>query len=78
MNNGACVLADVRPPTDAGCKVWDWDNQKCLECSARWVFSAGVCVPVDNLCKTWDNKGVCVSCYSGYEVQEGKCVYCEL
>lgn len=36
--NGACVLVDAGYPIDLGCKTWDWERQKCLECSSRWVF----------------------------------------
>ena len=39
LNKGVCVLAKNNEPNDIGCKVWDWDNQKCLQCSQRWFFN---------------------------------------
>lgn len=30
FDQGLCVLADQEGPKDLGCKVWDWDNKKCL------------------------------------------------
>jgi hypothetical protein len=74
LKDGACVLADVKGPTDLGCAKWDWDNQKCLQCSQRWTFNtAGVCTPVNDWCSTWDNYGVCTACYNGYNLNNGKC-----
>ena len=74
-NNSNCVASDQTGPKDLGCKRWDWDNQKCLECSTRWVFGAnGACVPVDNGCATFDGKGVCTACYSGYQILNGQCL----
>ncbi len=74
LANGACVLADQKGPSDLGCKRWDWDNQKCLECSARWTFDTnGVCQPVDNNCASWGTYGECTACYTGYAVNQGKC-----
>ena len=75
LNGAACVRDAVVGPTDLGCKTWDWDNQVCLACSARWVFNAaGVCVPVDDFCSTFDLSGVCTSCYKGYNLSNGSCV----
>ena len=69
------MLAEVKGPSDLGCKKWDWDNQKCLECSARWTLNtAGVCTPVNDWCSTWDNYGVCTACYKGYNLKDGACV----
>ena len=52
--------------------MWDWDAQKCLQCSQRWVFnSQGVCCPVDDYCKEWDRDGSCVACYKGYDLENG-------
>jgi len=75
LQNGKCVLAPIQNPTDAGCATWDWKNQKCLQCSNNWVFnSKGVCVTVSDQCKTFDLNGNCVSCYTGYNLDTGKCV----
>jgi len=75
LNSGACVLSEQVGGNDAGCKKWDWDNQKCLECSARWYFNAnGVCTPVNDYCSAWDNYGVCTACYKGYDLKDGACV----
>ena len=73
--NGACVLAPVQKVADVGCARWDWDSQKCLQCSARFVFNRNsICVPVSDNCNTWDNSGTCTSCYSGYVLDgSGNC-----
>ncbi len=54
LNNGQCNLSTVNisKPIDLGCRTWDWDNQRCLECSTNWVFNAyRVCITVSNQCK---------------------------
>ena len=72
--NGYCALSTQTGPKDLGCKKWDWDNQKCLECSVRWVFgSNGVCTPVDNSCASFNSVGVCTACYKGYNLLNGVC-----
>ena len=73
---GVCILSEVdrRLPMDLGCKTWDWDNQKCLECSHRFVMSDNSCVLVSDDCRTWDDRGLCETCYKGYELQDGICV----
>jgi hypothetical protein len=38
------VVSTLSGPTDLGCSQWDWDSQKCLACSTRWVFGAMVYV----------------------------------
>ena len=78
MKDGQCVFSDSNnaQPADLGCKTWDWDGQKCLECSTNWVFnSKGVCVPVSDQCKTSDASGACSSCYKGYDLVKGQCVF---
>ena len=72
---GQCVVSPIAQPTDLGCKIWDWNKQVCLECSARWTFnSKGVCVPVSDNCNQWDASGACTACYKGYELVKGQCV----
>jgi hypothetical protein len=79
LNSGACVLAELQKPKDFGCKLWDWDHQKCLECSARFVFDAdGYCFQVSNDCASHDASGSCTSCYKGYKLNSGACVLAEL
>ena len=72
--SGKCVLAPLQNVADAGCGVWDWENQVCKQCSARWVFNnQNKCVPINDNCQQWDNNGACTSCYAGYVLQGGKC-----
>ena len=72
---GQCIVSPIAQPTDLGCKIWDWNKQVCLECSARWTFnSKGVCVPVSDNCNQWDASGACTACYKGYELVKGQCV----
>jgi hypothetical protein len=74
LKAGKCEKAATQLPSDAGCGLWDWNNQKCLQCSSNWVFSnKGICVPVSDQCKTFDLSGLCVSCYDGYSLVNGQC-----
>ena len=76
LDNGACVQAPLADPSvsDVGCKVWE--GAVCLECSLRWVFNAqGVCIPVSDICRTWDNNGQCLTCYQGFNLQNGQCEF---
>jgi hypothetical protein len=75
LENGACNLAPISGPSDVGCAKWDWTNQVCLNCSARWVFdSKGKCSPVSSNCQSFNSNGVCTACYQGYAVSNGECV----
>ena len=61
-------------PKDPGCKIWDWDEQICLECSYRWVFiENGTCKQVSDECDGFDGQGNCLSCYKGYWLENGEC-----
>lgn len=75
--NGSCIFAPFNThPSDAGCSLWDWNNQVCLKCANYWYFSSsGVCTLVSTLCKTYDNSnGNCLSCYIGYDLSNGSCI----
>ncbi len=73
--SGKCIEAPLQKVSDLGCGLWNWKDQKCLQCSSNWVFNnKGVCVPVSDQCKTFDLSGSCVSCYDGYNLVGGKCV----
>lgn len=75
LNNGKCTLAPVQQVSDVGCASWNWNKQVCLQCSNNWVFNANkVCVPVSDQCNTFDSNGNCLSCYVGYNLNNGKCV----
>ena len=75
LEDGFCIEDQVIQPSDLGCKNWDWDNQVCLECSARWTFNAdGICLPVDDFCSEHDDGGACTVCYRGYHLEDGFCI----
>lgn len=74
--NGSCLYssANVAATTDPGCRTWE--SGVCLECSLRWVFNAlGFCSPVQDVCRTFDNIGLCLTCYRGYSLINGTCVW---
>ena len=55
LNSGSCVLSpsNTARSSDVGCMKWDWDNNRCLECSSHWVFNNDkICTPVNSDCKT--------------------------
>lgn len=75
--DGKCAFSSSNnaPTSDGGCGKWDWKQQVCLACSSRWAFNANkVCVPVGDFCKTTNDNGACLSCYSGYDLTNGACV----
>ncbi len=44
-------------------------NNNCISCVTRSVLMNGVCMPVSDLCMTFDRRfGFCLSCYPGYEL----------
>lgn len=74
IQDGKCVAKNLINSAGEGCKTWA--NGKCVECSARWVFDSNhVCRSVDDLCRTWSANGQCLTCYGGYVIEAGSCVY---
>jgi len=76
--DGDCVFSasNTAKPADLGCASWNWDSQICLQCSKNWVFNpAGICIPVSDLCNTWTDAGLCTSCYKGYDLANGTCIF---
>lgn len=73
--NGTCTIISLANQANPGCQAWD-GNHNCLKCSVRWYPNAdGVCTPVSDNCRTWDEQtGACLSCYSGYVVDGAQCV----
>lgn len=73
-DNGACVV-NQDFPTDKGCKTWE--GVTCTECSFSYVFNlVGSCISVSDQCKTYnETNGECTSCYHGYSVVNGSCIY---
>lgn len=74
-DSGACVVSAVVAPADKGCKTWK--GVTCTECSFGWVFNlVGTCISVSDQCKTYDAaNGECLTCYNGYSVVNGSCLY---
>lgn len=50
------------------CKTYTPDGYKCVECAYHsYMDKKGICQPVSDYCKTWDEKtGDCTSCFDGY------------
>lgn len=69
INGGAFVVSN-----DAFCK--QFSNGVCSECYYRYYLNSqlGYCVPVNPQCRTWNNQGGCLSCYSGYSISGSQCV----
>jgi hypothetical protein len=45
-------------------------------CSKGWVFNdKNVCVPVSDQCSTYDVNGKCLTCFKGYDLKDGACVF---
>jgi hypothetical protein len=55
----------------------DLEGVTCTECSFGWVFNlVGTCISVSDQCKTYDAaNGECLTCYNGYSVVNGSCLY---
>ena len=77
LSSGKCLIQDltlINPP-DKGCSDYSLKGQFCLKCSIRWYLNSdGVCTPVNDLCKTNDVNGRCLTCYDGYLLNDGTCV----
>lgn len=73
---GGCAVAAQPKVSDVGCNYWDWTKQVCLQCSDRWFMnSQKICTPVSDNCQSWDNiNGACISCYKGYNLNNGVCI----
>lgn len=49
-------------------------NDVCTSCVYRYFLSNGFCLPVSDLCKTFNATfGFCNSCYDGYILSNGAC-----
>lgn len=75
--NGACILTPTlfKPFIDNSlCS--QWNNTVCIKCSDRSYFNtSGFCTAVSDQCATWDSlSGVCLTCYNGYNLNNGQCV----
>lgn len=81
LEKGVCIFSpkNLEAPSDIGCRIWNWDEKKCLECSERWTFNDDdICIPVSEDCKEYDNfTGGCTDCYKGYDLIGSKCVISE-
>lgn len=78
MNNGACIVSPSNNarPSDIGCGRWDWANQICLSCSKDWVFNSNkICTPVSDQCASFNQVGACLTCFRGYDLSNGACIY---
>lgn len=74
LTNDLCTVSPIAAPSDLGCKTWN--ESECVECSSNWVFNIKkVCVAVSDQCKTHDADGNCLTCYLGYAVVNGSCVF---
>ena len=75
LNNGTCVIITPGNMINPGCQQYDGNNN-CLKCSVRFAPNAdGVCIPVSDNCRTWDEaNGNCLSCYAGYVLDQGQCI----
>ena len=80
LANNSCVISSsnnvntTTPSTVQGCKTFK--DGKCQECANYWVLNpSGDCSMVSDLCRTYDNSGNCLTCYVGYEISNGSCVY---
>lgn len=54
LSNGQCLKSPKIEVADVGCRIWDWENQKCLECSHRWFFNNGRCTAIDDYCSSFN------------------------
>ena len=78
LQNGLCVVQEIALK-DLGCARWDWDAQICLSCSPRFFFNLqGICTEINPNCQDFNAQGVCLGCYSGYDLINGDCQFSEL
>jgi hypothetical protein len=83
LENGLCKFSSSNnaQPADLGCALWSNELQTCLECSKGFVFKGLhngtiACAAVSDQCKTYDSTGGdCTSCFKGYDLINGNCVF---
>lgn len=76
LEENKCVIdpKTLETPENKNCAFWDWDNSICLTCAHRTAFNFnGICVPLSDLCKEFNENNDCIACYFGYQLVEGVC-----
>ena len=75
LEGGVCLFSNQAAAANVGCRTWK--DGVCTECAERFVFNAiGNCITVADQCRTWDtSSGLCNSCYRGYDLNNGSCLY---
>lgn len=75
MESGDCVRDpdEFVPSEESLCA--EWKEEECITCAHRAYFNKeSLCKSVSDHCQTWDEfDGKCLSCYDGYDLEEGKC-----
>jgi hypothetical protein len=75
LSSGNCYRSSNNnsQPSDLLCAIWN--GNVCQQCAKTAYFYNGVCTQSNPLCKTFNtNNGWCLSCYSGYNLQNGQCI----
>lgn len=79
LNGTICAVSqnndnNQQQSPDLNCQSYDAKTKTCLACSYRFVLDKnGKCIKVNDQCQTWDNSGLCTSCYQGYNLSSGVC-----
>jgi hypothetical protein len=76
---GKCKQTTKVIPSNIDTFCAEWEGLTCKKCAERAYFGPiGLCIPVSDFCRTWDHyDGFCLTCYKGYDLEDGKCLESE-
>ena len=60
-------------PNVENCVTYDASGEKCTKCYSRFYLKNNQCIEANVLCKTFDNTGACLTCYTGFTVKNKLC-----
>ena len=74
LQNGLCVIDNTYINNNPLCR--SFNGSVCVACATRSYLVNGICIAVNDQCNTWNSyNGQCTSCYNGYALNNGQCVY---
>lgn len=73
LQNYVCNLHPIDLSKDGLCAAFN--GTTCIQCATRSYFANGICTKANDNCNTFNNvTGACLSCYNGFNLNNGDCV----
>lgn len=74
-NSGKCLIAQIDNKANHDPNCLQTQGDICQKCSNRYYYNGDKCVPVNPLCRDYNNiTGACTTCYPSYQVSDSKCI----